>query len=131
MFSFSECTTWLTTVSTLSVAIVTQNRNLRRRSAHLVINLAVVDMLVGGCVLDLFYSSGLYLCNLWKNNLSHNWAYIRNALHFVFPVASLTNMTVLSIERFHATFWPFRHRSMSEWVTAELLSVTLTLLLKF
>ena len=58
-YSSSECIAWLTLVMTESVAIVMLNiltivvfikkRSLRKRSIYLVINLAVVDMLVGGC----------------------------------------------------------------------------------
>ena len=57
--SSSECIAWLTVLMTESVAIVTlniltvivfiKNDNLRKRSVYLVINLAVADMLVGGC----------------------------------------------------------------------------------
>ena len=63
--SSSECIAWLTVVMTESVAIVTlniltvilfiKNRSLRKRSMYLVINLAVVDMFVGGCSEMLFF----------------------------------------------------------------------------
>ena len=57
--SSSECIAWLTVFMAESVAIVTlnilttivfiKNRSLRKCSMYLVINLAVADMLVGGC----------------------------------------------------------------------------------
>ena len=34
----------------------------------------------------------------------------------LFPFVSLTNIAVISLERFHATFRPFRHRLMKRWV---------------
>ena len=65
MLSLSECIPWMTVGLAESVAIVTlnlctiivfiSNRNLRKRSTYLVINLAVIDMFVGGVVVyDLF-----------------------------------------------------------------------------
>ena len=33
-----------------------------------------------------------------------------------FPLTSLTNITVISLERMHATFRPFRHRVIKKWV---------------
>ena len=76
MLSLSQCIPWMTVGLAESVAIVTlnfctiivfmRNCNLRKRSMHLVINLAVIDMFVGGVVLyNLFYFPGLD-CNLWK-----------------------------------------------------------------
>jgi len=73
MLSLSECTPWMIVGLAESVAIVTfnlctiivfiRNRNLRKRSTYLVINLAVIDMFVGGISLyDLFYLPGI-MCN--------------------------------------------------------------------
>ncbi len=152
MFSFSECIVWLAVGLTESVAIVTlniitvivfiKNRNLRKQSTYLVINLAVVDMLAGGCATyELFYLFGAFPCKVWEFNFSEIGYYIENFLLSLFPVASLTNMTAISIERLHATFWPFSHRVMSKWVygliiavvwvTAGLLSVAFTLVVEF
>ena len=76
MLSLSECIPWMTVGLVESVAIVTlnlctiivfiRNRNLRKRSTYLVINLAVIDMFVGGlAVFYLLYLPGMD-CNLWK-----------------------------------------------------------------
>ena len=76
MLSLSECIPWMTVGLAESVAIVTlnlctiivfiRNRNLRKRSTYLMINLAVIDMFVGGAVVyNLFYKPGAF-CNLWK-----------------------------------------------------------------
>ena len=37
-------------------------------------------------------------------------------LDLFFPLVSLTNIAVVSLERFHATFRPFRHRLIKSWV---------------
>ena len=115
-----ECITWMVVGLTESVTIVALNsltviafcrdRNLRKRSTYLVISLAVADMLSGGIsAFDLFYDVGPLL-----------W----------FPDCSLTNMTVISLERLNATFWPFRHRTIKKsvyWVL--IIAVWLTTLL--
>ena len=127
MLSLSECIPWMTVGLAESVAIVTlnlctiivfiSNRNLRKRSTYLVINLAVIDMFVGGVVVyDLFYWAGVH-CNLWK------WHFIEERTHhfiqvlrMLFPIGSLTNITSIALERVHAMFLPFRHRVLKEWV---------------
>ena len=149
MVSFPECVTWLTVGLTESLAIATlniitiivliKNRNLRKRSTYLVINLAVSDMFVGGfATFGLFYWTGI-LCNIWKFNLIDPWAgYVLGVLIRLFSVSSLTIIAAISVERLHATLWPFRHRLIKNWVyaliiavvwvTAGLLSIALTVL---
>ena len=152
MFSFPECVTWLTVDLTECVAIVTlniitiivlvKNRNLRKRSTYLVINLAVADMLVGGfATIDRFYLFGA-ACNVWTYNSIDPWAVlVLFTLVLLFPVSSVTNIAAISVERLHATLRPFRHRLIKKWVyaliiavvwvTAGLLSIALTVLLVF
>ena len=125
MASSPECITWMVVGLTESVTIIALNsltviafcrdRNLRKRSTYLVINLAVADMISGGTsTLDLFYNVGA-ICNFWRyNRLS--WYQIPQVLHLWFPIVSLTNMTVISLERLNATFWPFRHRTIKKSV---------------
>ena len=124
--SSSECIIWLTVFTAEFVAIVTvnllaillfiKNRSLRTRSMYLVISLTVADMLVG--VLSRGYIQFIFLqeCSLIKLNLS--WEVIIPLAIFlnVFPLVSLTNIAVVSLERFHATFRPFRHRLIKRWV---------------
>ena len=151
MSSFPECVTWLAVGLTECVAIVTlniitivvfiKNRNLRKRSTYLVINLAVADMLVGGFAThDLFYGVGSH-CNVWKYRLIAPWAdYFLFPLLRFFPLSSLTNIAAISVERLHVTLRPFRHRLITKWVyaliiavvwvTAVLLSIALTVLLQ-
>ena len=128
MFSLPECITWLAVGLMLSVAIVTlnlitvivfiKNRNLRKRSTYLVINLAVVDMLAGGFAInDFFATVGVTLCNLWKYSIHDKWArYTFYAIIHLFPVASLTNIAVIALERLHATFKPITHRELRTWI---------------
>ena len=80
MWSLSECIPWMTVALAESVAIVTlnictiivfmRNRNLRKRSTYLMINLAVIDMFAGGFVVyNQFYWFGV-ACNLWEWHLT-------------------------------------------------------------
>ena len=146
MASSPECITWMIVGLTESVTIVVLNsltgiafcrdRNLRKRSTYLVISLAVADMLSGGISAhDLLYNVGK-MCNFWGHNRAY-W-YIPQVFILWFPVCSLTIMTVISLERLNATFWPFRHRTIKKsvywvliiavWLTALLFSCALRII---
>ena len=147
MVSSPECITWMVVGLTESVAIIALNcliviafrrdHNLRKRSTYLVISFAVADMLSGGpSSLDLVYNVGV-IYNFWRYNTLH-WYQILQVLLLCFPVCSLTNMTVISLERLNATFWPFRHRTIKKsvywvlivaiWLTALLFSCALIMI---
>ena len=150
MSSLPWCITRLVVFLTSSVAIVVlnliaiivfiKNRHLRKRSTYLLINLAVADMLVGGfSELNDFIISGVN-CNFWEDIVLENWLIylVRTSLQIFFTVCSLVNITVISAERLHATFWPFRHRVVKTrvyglliagtWVTSLLLSTGLAVI---
>ena len=149
MLSFPECITWLgigltecvtiVTLNVITIIIFIKNRNLRKRSTYLIINLAVVDMLAGAFgIYVLFYDSGAINCEVWNTPI---YSYILDGVAYLFPICSTTNMTAISLERLHATRRPFRHRVLKKWVyvltitvvwvTAGLLSIVLTVLGKF
>ena len=152
MFSFPECITWLTvgliecvaivTLNIITIIVFIKNRNLRRRSTYLVINLVVADMLVGGTAThELFYGVGT-VCNVWKGNLIDPRAeYVLVTLLRLFTLSSLTNIAAISVERLHATLRPFRQRLIKKWVyvliiavvwvDSGLLSIAFTVLLVF
>ena len=93
-----------------------KNRNLRTRSMYLVISLTVADMLVGvlsGGYVQFYFLQG---CRLIKLNLSWEVGFSLSGFSFFFPFVSLTNIAMISLERFHATFRPFRHRLIKRWV---------------
>ena len=127
LFSSSvECIIWLTVFTAESVAIVTvnllaiilfiKNRSLRSRSMYLVISLTVADILVGVLSVGYVQFDLLHECRLIKLNLSWKVGLLLSGFYFFFPLASLTNIAVISLERFHATFRPFRHRLVKRWV---------------
>ena len=133
MFSSSDCIIWFAAFLALTVAIVTvnllsiilfiKNSNLRTRGMYLVINLTTADMLVGGL-------STIYLliitdigCKTVNVRLPWEGYMITWFLFYWFPLTSLTNITVISLERMHATFRPFRHRVIKKWVYGVSISV--------
>ena len=128
MFSSSECIIWfaaflavavaIVTVNLLSIILFIKNSNLRTHGMYLVINLTVVDILVGGISTINLLSINTYIgCKTavivrlpWEGNK------ITFFIFYWFPLTSLTNITVMSLERIHATFRPFRHRVIKKWV---------------
>ena len=128
MLSLSECIPLMIVALAECVAIVTLNlctiivfmreRNLRKRSTYLVINLAVIDMFVGGAVVYyLFYRPGVE-CNLWQRHIIYYTGtnIFIEVLKSFFPITSLTNITIVALERVQATFFPFKHRVLTTWV---------------
>ena len=136
MLSSSECITWFAAVLIVSVAIITvnllsiilfiKNSDLRTRGMYLVINLTVAYTLVG--VISSLKFLRL-LSNESKNayslNVRSNWEGHKITLFLFtwFPLTSLTNITVISLDRMHATFRPFRHRVIKKWVYGVTISV--------
>ena len=149
----SECITWFAVFLTESVAIVIvnflsiivfmKNSNLRTRAMYLVINLTVADMFVG--VISFLYAIiQLYAsrkCAIVKIFLTSKETMTMAFLFCWFPLTSLTSIAVISLDRLHATFRPFRHRFITEnvywvtifatWVLPAMVSVTLSLFLAF
>ena len=125
----SECITWFVVFLTESVAIVIvnflsiivfmKNSNLRTRAMYLVINLTVADMFVGvmSFTFASFESAKCAIVNIF---LTPKERMILVFLFFWPLLTSLTSIAVISLDRLHATFRPFRHRFITEnvyWVT--------------
>ena len=134
MWFLYECIPWMTVGLAECVAIVTlnlctkivfvRNRNLCKRSTYLVISLTVIDMFVGGSVVYYLVHFAGVLCNLFKWHLFDKWTYIfTKVLMSLFPIASLTNITIIALERVHATFFSLRHRVLKKWVYRLMIAV--------
>ena len=80
---------------------------------YLVINLAVADMLVGGCSEIRIFVEWGDLCSLWN---TQDLIFEDDFVQHFFLISSLTNLAAISLERAHATFRPFRHRIIKKWV---------------
>ena len=136
MLSSSECITWFAVVLIVSLAIVTvnllsiilfiKNSDLRTRGMYLVINLTVADTLVGAISSLQFLGFSSTKCkNANSLNVRFTWEgyMITWFIFYWFPLTSLTNITVISLDRMHATFRPFRHRVIKKWVYGVTISV--------
>ncbi|XP_022794751.1 melanocortin receptor 4-like [Stylophora pistillata] len=132
----SQCIPWLVVTSIESLAIIFLNvvtiivfvkqRRLQRGSTFLIIHLAVVDLLVGVAGPAWIARLGDTWCNLWGDNSStdeESWIRIQKVFESIFLFVSLFNLSVISLERVHATFFPFRHRFVKNWVYGLLIAV--------
>ena len=132
MLSTRECITWsaiyvighiaIVTFNAITIVAFMKNCQLRKRSTYLLLNLAVVDMAVGFTGFWSVYEHGLY-CKLW--NGSQKWweqypVACARIIRMTLYLCSLINITIISLERLHATIRPFRHRFVKKqvyWVT--------------
>ena len=139
LFTPSECIAWLTVFGIEAVAMVTLNalviiiylreHSLRKRNMSLVINQAAADMFIGGLVIIdcWFFGSS---CAFWAIDFSSIAFPVLSFVFHYFPLASLLNLTAISLDRTHATFRPFKHRLVKKkivgaviaavWITAGL-----------
>ena len=128
--SSTECSSWfavyltitgsIVAVNLLSIILFVKNSNLRTRSMYLVINLSVADMFVGGSsTVFIVFHFLLHGCKFG------DVFFIRRELPPIFlvlstiqswlPLTSVTGIAVISLDRMHATFRPFRHRNIKKW----------------
>ena len=109
----------------LTILVFVKNRFLRKRGMYLVINLAVADMLVGAFPVSCTYLSLGQTCNIWKGHCSIGQGFeVLHMLWHMFLIASLTNLTMISIERAHATFRPFEHHVITQRVYGTVIAVS-------
>ena len=128
--SSAECSTWYAASLTITVAVVAvnllsivlfiKNSNLRTRAMYLVINLTVADMFVGGSTTFFaVFHFLLYGCEV--GNIFLIWSELPPIMVVLttteawIPLTSVAGIAVISLERMHATFRPFRHRNIKKW----------------
>ena len=133
----SHCVSWFAVFGTECLAVVILNiitiiifvkqRQLQRKSTYLIIHLAMVDLLVGAVTgplwIDLFMS---WSCDLWEYDGPDSiWLFVLGrATGYNIDKVSLLNLAFISLERTHATFCPFKHRSVKKWVYGVVITVT-------
>ena len=132
-----HCIPWLAVFGTVCLAIVILNiitiiifvkqRQLQRKSTYLIIHLAIVDLLVGAVTgplwIDFFMS---WYCDLWEYDMPDNiWLFVLGrATGYNIDKVSLLNLAFISLERTHATFCPFKHRSVKKWIYGVVIAFT-------
>ena len=87
-------------------------RHLRKRSTYLIINLTVADLLVGAVTGPLF----VYQMSPEENSCLTWPRFFISTFDSTFPIASQVNLCLISLDRLHATIFPFRHCLIRKWV---------------
>ena len=115
--------TWLTVfvvelvvisiINGFTILTFARNRHLRKRTTYLIINLTIADLFVG----TVSGPMHIYHTMTFKRDSGFGWGkFIVLFLENVFTTCSLLNLALLSLERLHATLFPFRHCLMLDWV---------------
>ena len=95
-----------------------RNRQLRKRTTYLIINLTVADLLTGAVSgpLEIYYP--------WMEpKFGFSWKEFSILIIYgIFPVLSLSNLSLISLERLHATLFPFRHCLIEERVYLKIIT---------
>ena len=100
-------------INAITIIAFARIRHLRKRSTYLIINLTVADLLVGAVTGPLV----VYLSCKDKENYGFTWeGFIIWTFEFTFVIASQVNLFLISLERLHATLFPFRHCFIAECV---------------
>ena len=115
--------TWLT-VFVVELAVISiingftiltfaRNRHLRKRTTYLIINLAIADVFVG----TVSGPMHIYHTMTFERGSGFGWGkFIVMFLDNLFTACSLLHLALLSLERLHATLFPFRHCLMMNGV---------------
>ena len=103
-------------INTITITAFARMRHMRKRSTYLIINLTVADLLVGTVVGPLVVYR---LKETMEENENHSFEWPRFivlALEMTFPISSQVNLCLISLDRLHATLFPFKHCLIRKWV---------------
>ena len=130
----------MVTLNALTIIIYLRERSLRKRSMYLVINQAVADMFVGGfLIIGCWFLGRLHEFSASNSPSIASYAliFVGFVFYFFLPLASLLNLTAISLDRTHATFRPFKHRLVKKkifgtviaavWITAGLFTISIVI----
>lgn len=97
-------------INAITITVFARIRHLRKRSTYLIINLTVADLLIGTVAGPLY----VYHNGVEKHELTYpgffSWTF-----KLTFLIASPLNLSIISLERLHATLFPFRHCLIRKW----------------
>ena len=94
------------------IAVFIRNRQLRRRTFYLVINLAIVDFLVGATAVPWWVGDLPQAFDLWEIKWNVEMYNTVENINLFVDYASLVNLAMISLERMYATLWPVKHRAL-------------------
>lgn len=107
----------------IAIATFWRKRSTLKRTRYLLINLSVADLLVGiGEIMHLYHNI-FYL----TNSKSATWDDILILPDVFAGSASLSFLTLISMERLYAIAWPFHHRTTNTRVYFNFIAATWTL----
>ena len=99
-------------INGFTILTFARNRHLRNCTTYLIINLTIADFFVGTVSGPLH----IYHIMTFEPGSGFGWGkFVVKLLENVFTACSLINLALLSLERLHATLFPFRHCLMSDW----------------
>ena len=75
--------------------------------------------------------AALWLVTDWSSHVYYWYAFLYLTLESLFPAASLANLSLISLERLHATIYPFRHCLIREQIYFTLITFSWLLALFF
>ena len=119
----------------LTLAMFALNKKLRKKSFLLVINMAFADLMLGALALPLYiYHVGRDF-KLWTADGNDSLEMLYRVADTVCAQASIITATFIAVERFFATGWPLKHRSLARrrtyyfsialvWFSSAVLSAT-------
>ena len=97
-------------LNAFTLATYIRNRHLRKRSTYLIINLTVADLLVAILAGPSFILAGDNLKKVKGLEQDLSWqSFMFLTSQELSLVASLANISLISLERLHATLFPYRH----------------------
>lgn len=97
-------------INAITITAFARIRHLRKRSTYLIINLTVADLLIGTVAGPLY----VYHKGVEKHELTYP-GFITWTFKLTFLIASPLNLSIISLERLHATLFPFRHCLIRKW----------------
>jgi len=97
----------------LTIVLFAVNRSLRKKSLHLVMNMAFADLMLGILSLPLYIHAVGYRFGLWNSAWPISLRTFYTIVDIFFSQASLISAAFISGERFYALYWPFKHRTLS------------------
>lgn len=97
----------------LAIIVFALNKTLRKKSFLLVINMACADLMLGALSLPLFiYQIGGDF-ELWPKQWNFSLNMFYRVIDTVCAQSSIITVAFIAIERFYATGWPLKHRSIA------------------
>ena len=91
-------------INAFTLVVFARSRHLRRRNTYLIMNLTVADLLIAAV-------SGPETILFFKRNTrpKKGFGVLYSIISDMCWIASLGNLALISLERLHATLYPFRH----------------------